>query len=420
MPVAAAEDGLEEVAITGSRIVRRDLTASSPIVTVNTQSLENSSTTAVESVLQQLPQFVPGGNQFVSGAQAGAAQTPGIATLNLRGLGPNRNLVLVDGRRPQPANASLVVDINTIPQAAIQGVEVITGGASAVYGPDAIAGVTNFILKKNFEGLDVDAHYGITEQGDGSEQRISALMGMNSSDGRGNVMFSVDWTKRDAVYQRDRDFYVNGWRDTSNAGGDFPQAPGLATGGNAGLATNNPSAAALCGVVGVALSATGTCSVADVRFNNDGTAFAPGAGLGAAGYKGPLGSLDAGRFTMVNKLANGNFDQKYTTQFASTPLERHSLFMKGRYEVTDSVEATLQASYSNNKVLTRGNLAPGVTVWSVPVPRDGRTLPAALNTLLDSRPNPTAPWALFQVLDWFGPLKSTNTSNVWQVMAGLN
>ena len=416
----AADEALEEVAITGSRIVRRDLTASSPIVTVNTQSLENSSTTAVESVLQQLPQFVPGGNQFVSGAQAGAAQTPGIATLNLRGLGPNRNLVLVDGRRPQPANASLVVDINTIPQAAIQGVEVITGGASAVYGPDAIAGVTNFILKKNFEGLDVDAHYGITEQGDGSEQRISALMGMNSSDGRGNVMFSVDWTKRDAVYQKDRDFYVDGWRDTSNPGGDFPQAPGLATGGNAGLPTNNPSAAALCGVVGVALSATGTCSVADVRFNNDGTAFAPGAGLGAAGYKGPLGALDAGRFTMVNKMANGNFDQKYTTQFASTPLERHSLFMKGRYEVTDSVEATLQASYSNNKVLTRGNLAPGVTVWSVPVPRDGRTLPAALNTLLDSRPNPTAPWALFQVLDWFGPLKSTNTSNVWQVMAGLS
>ena len=419
-PAWSADDGLEEVAITGSRIVRRDLTAPSPIVTVSNQSLESSSTTAVESVLQQLPQFVPGGNQFVSGAQAGAAQTPGIATLNLRGLGPNRNLVLIDGRRPQPANASLVVDINTIPQGAIQGVEVITGGASAVYGPDAIAGVTNFLLKKNFEGLDVDMHYGITEKGDGAEQRVSALMGMNSADGRGNVMFSIDWTKRDGVFQRDRDFYVNGWRDPNNAGGDFPQAPGLATGGNAGLPTNNPSAAALCGVVGIALSSTGTCAVADVRFNNDGTAFAPGAGLNAAGYKGPLGALDAGRFTMVNKLANGNFDQKYTTQFASTPLERHSLFMKGRYEVTENTEAFMQATYSNNVVLTRGNLAPGVTVWSVPVPRDGRTLPAALNTLLDSRPNPTAPWALFQVLDWFGPIKSTNTSNVWQVMGGLN
>ena len=416
---AFAADELEEVAITGSRIQRRDLTAASPIVTVSTQSLENSSTTAVESVLQQLPQFVPGGNQFVSGAQAGAAQTPGIATLNLRGLGANRNLVLIDGRRPQPANASLVVDINTIPQSAIQSVEVITGGASAVYGPDALAGVTNFILKKNFEGLDVDAHYGVTGQGDGAETRISTLMGMNSANGRGNVMIGVDWTKREGVFQRDRDFYVNGWRDPNNAGGDFPQAPGLATGGNAGLAANNPSAAALCGVVGLALSGTGACSVADVRFNNDGSAFAPGAGLGAASYNGPLGSLDAGRFTMVNKLANGNFDQKYTTQYLSTPLERHSLFLRGRYDLTDNTRAIVQANYTNNEVLTRGNLAPAVTVWSVPVPRDGRTLPAELNQLLDSRPNPSAPWALFQVLDWFGPLKSTNTSNVWQIMAGL-
>ncbi|MEN9705018.1 MAG: hypothetical protein RLZZ393_897, partial [Pseudomonadota bacterium] len=420
---AFAADDLEEVAITGSRIQRtRDLEAPSPIVTVSTEALTNSSTVAIESVLQQLPQFVPGGNQFVSGAQAGAAQTPGIATLNLRGLGSNRNLVLVDGRRPQPANATLAVDINTIPQAAIQGVEVITGGASAVYGPDAIAGVTNFILKKNFEGLDIDAHYGITEQGDGAETRISTLMGMNSADGRGNIMIGVDWTKRDGVFQRDRDFYVNGWRDPNNAGGDFPQAPGLATGGNAGLATNNPSAAARCSVVGVALNGDGSCSVVDIRFNNDGTAFAPGAGLGAKGYNGPLGALDAGRFTMVNKLANGNFDQKYTTQYSSTPLERHSLFLRGRFDITENTRFFTQATYTNNEVLTRGNLAPGVTVWSVPVPRDASheaLLPAGLKTLLDSRPNPSANWALFQVLDWFGPLKSTNTSNVCQVMAGL-
>ena len=218
---AAEEDALDEVTVTGSRIQRRDLTAASPIVTVGTQALEASSTTAVESVLQQLPQFVPGGNQFVSGAQAGAAATPGIATLNLRGLGANRNLVLIDGRRPQPANATLVVDINTIPQGAIQSVEVITGGASAVYGPDAIAGVTNFILKRDYEGLEVDAHYGVTEQGDGAEQRVSTLMGMSSADGRGNVMVSVDWTKRDGVFQRDRDFYVDGWEDPANPGGDL-------------------------------------------------------------------------------------------------------------------------------------------------------------------------------------------------------
>ncbi len=149
---ALAQEDLEEVTVTGSRIARRDLSAASPIVTVATDTLEKSSTTAVESVLQQLPQFIPGNNQFVSGAQAGAGQTPGAATLNLRGLGSNRNLVLVDGRRPQPANALLVVDVNTIPASAIQGVEVITGGASAVYGPDAIAGVVELHPEEGFPG----------------------------------------------------------------------------------------------------------------------------------------------------------------------------------------------------------------------------------------------------------------------------
>ena len=139
MPSIAAEETeeLAEVTVTGSRIVRRDLEAASPVVTVSSEQFDRSSTSSLETTLNQLPQFAPAGSQFVSGAQSGPQSTPGAATLNLRGIGANRNLVLIDGRRPQPANASLVVDINTIPQAAIQGVEVITGGASAVYGPDA-------------------------------------------------------------------------------------------------------------------------------------------------------------------------------------------------------------------------------------------------------------------------------------------
>jgi outer membrane receptor protein involved in Fe transport len=417
--VAAEEEGeeLAEVTVTGSRIIRRDLTAGSPIVTVSTQTFENSSTTALESVLQQMPQFVPGGNQFVSGAQAGAAQTPGIASLNLRGLGPNRNLVLLDGRRPQPANATLVVDVNTIPQGAIQGVEIITGGASAVYGPDAIAGVTNFILKKDFEGLEVDAHYGVTQEGDGAERRVSALMGMNSASGRGNIMLSLDWTKREGVLQRDRDFYVDGWRDANNPGGDFIQAPGTASGVFAGVARNDPAQATVCGILGLPSTCTSPpAGTVDVRFNADGTAFTQ---PGSAGYTGPLGALDAGRYSMVTRLANGNLDQKYTTQYISTPLERHSLFLRGRYDITDNTTAFVQGTYSHNEVQTRGNFAPAVTVWSVPVPRDGRALPAELTQLLNSRTRPNDPWVLFQVLDYFGPLKANNTSNVWQVMAGL-
>ena len=117
---------------------------------------------SVEATLNQLPQFSPAQSQYVGDQQPSAVNTVGIATANLRGLGANRTLVLLDGRRPQPANAALVVDLNTIPTAAINGVEIITGGASAVYGADAVAGVVNFKLRNNFQGMELDAQYGIT------------------------------------------------------------------------------------------------------------------------------------------------------------------------------------------------------------------------------------------------------------------
>src|SRR5688572_27135393 len=134
------------------------------------ESFENISTVGVESALNMLPQFQPAGTQFDdTDVQASAFNSPGISSVNLRGLGPNRNLVLVNGRRAQPANATLVVDVNSIPSAAIQNVEVITGGASAVYGADAIGGVVNFILKDDFEGLSIDMQTSSTFEGDGEE-----------------------------------------------------------------------------------------------------------------------------------------------------------------------------------------------------------------------------------------------------------
>ena len=220
--VAADDETLAEVTVTGSRIARsRDLEAPSPIATISKDLFENSSATGMEVVLNQQPQFVPQNTQFTSGVQGSPTFTPGAATLNLRGLGPNRNLVLIDGRRGQPGNATLAVDINTIPQLAIQSVETITGGASAVYGPDAMAGVINFVLKKNFQGVDVDVQYGQTGHSDGADMRASALLGVNGADGRGNVMIGLEWAKRNAVLQADRKFYTDGWLDPNN-----PGAPG--------------------------------------------------------------------------------------------------------------------------------------------------------------------------------------------------
>jgi outer membrane receptor protein involved in Fe transport len=413
----SSDDSLAEVVVTGSRIVRRDLTAPSPVVTVSTETFEKSSTTSLESVLNQMPQFVPGGSQFASGGiQSGPTATPGIATANLRGLGTNRTLVLLDGRRAQPANASLVVDLNSIPQAALQGVEVITGGASAVYGPDAIAGVVNFTLKKNFEGLVIDAQTGITEQGDGEDTHLSALMGMNSGNGRGNIMVGLDWNKRNAVYARDRDFYVNGWRDPHNASGGFNLPPSYTD----PTFINSPSQAAVSQVLGIPLAggATTVPGSSEFRFNSDGSIFVNQSGFG---YNGPVGALDAGRNTMMVRLANGTLDQKSTVGVISSPADRRSAFLRGRYEITDSLNAFVQANYTNSQVDARGGgYAPAILLWGATIPRDGRALPAELQTLLDSRPNPNASWSLYQVLDYYGILSAYNKTNLHQLMAGVD
>ena len=170
-PPASGDKGPEEIVVTGSRIVRRDFTSQSPIVTIDQSTFTARTNVGMEAALNQFPQFTPGGTQAQNSPagtpfpQADAA--PGAATLNLRGLGGNRSLVLVDGRRVQPVNGQLLVDINTIPSAAISRVEVITGGAAAVYGADAIAGVVNFITKKDFSGVEVNAQSSITGEGDG-------------------------------------------------------------------------------------------------------------------------------------------------------------------------------------------------------------------------------------------------------------
>lgn len=412
--VSFSQEQLEEITVTGSRIVRRDFTAPSPILTVGTESFENSATTGVESVLNQLPQFIPSGTQFNSSIQNSATSTPGAATLNLRGMGTNRNLILVDGRRAQPANATLVVDVNTIPAGAIQNVEVITGGASAVYGPDAMAGVVNFLLKDDFEGVELDYQTGTTAESDGEEERFNLLLGMNSGDGRGNIMFTIDWTKRSPVYTKDRDFYLNGWADPNNASGGFivPRAYFPSPG-------NRPTQEAVDSLFPGVPSGTAS-TTSEIYFNDDGTPFIQDQGIG---YKGALNCFDletCGPFTGMKKLDNGDLSQHFTEGFISTPLERHSIFMRGNYDLTENIGIFGQVNYSNVEVMQRGGIPPAITVWQADsIPRDGRELPDALNTLLDSRPDPGGDWALFQVLDYNGPIEPVNTNNVWQITAGL-
>ena len=404
---SADEEELTEVTITGSRITRRDNTAPSPIVTVGSDLFEQTSSQAVERALNQLPQFTPSQTMFsAADVQPSAFNNPGIVTLNLRGLGPNRNLVLIDGRRPQPASAQLVVDINSIPSAAIESVEIISGGASAVYGADAMGGVTNFKMKRNFQGLSLNVQTSLTEQGGGQETSFSALIGGNFGD-RGNAMMGITYTTREALMASERDFYTNGWRNANTPGGEALPFSQISFTGNV------PSAAAYQSIFG----ASRNYANETVYVNPNSTLFLNSANNRGVGYAGPVNDqfkiLGTGT-TNPGAVAANNLNQAITT-----PLDRYSVFANAHYNVTDNTTVFLQANVSSMSVDTVLTYAPATSQWNATIPVDGRALPPQLATLLASRPNPTGSYLLSRTLDFAGPRATQNGSDIYQVLAGV-
>ena len=151
--------------------------------------------------LNTLPQFVPSFTSTSNNPGNG-----GQANVDLRGLGPTSTLVLVDGKRLIPANGDGVVDLNIIPASLIESVEIITGGASAVYGSDALAGVVNLKLKREFDGFQIDGTWGQTDRGDGTQYEAGLTAGTDFAGGRGSVVGFVGYADRELVTQGDRDF----------------------------------------------------------------------------------------------------------------------------------------------------------------------------------------------------------------------
>jgi outer membrane receptor protein involved in Fe transport len=238
----APSTSVQELVVTGSRIPAKNLTSVSPVTTVNNQTIKLQGTTNVEDLINNLPQAFADFGQFESNGASGTA------TVDLRGLGSKRTLVLVDGKRLQPGDPLLpVADLNMIPPALIDRVEVLTGGASAVYGSDAVSGVVNFIMKHNYEGLQFDGEFSIGEHENDNQlvrkanafgsnsfgfpsltlpsgaawagERYTATIsgGANSPDGKGNVEFYLGYTNIQPVLEAKYDWSTCGLAtNTSN------------------------------------------------------------------------------------------------------------------------------------------------------------------------------------------------------------
>ncbi len=190
---------LEEVVVTGSRIKRSDTSSISPITVLSDEDLAVSGNLTLENFIQDMPSV--NGGDFGAGVNNG---NPGIASVSLRGLGPNRTLALVNGKRFASASVNGFVDLNMIPTAIVERIEVLRDGASTVYGSDAIAGVVNIITKKDFEGVDFSLGYDVTDENDGEMINASLVFG-NSFD-RGNFVVVAQVNTREEIRQGDRDF----------------------------------------------------------------------------------------------------------------------------------------------------------------------------------------------------------------------
>jgi len=199
----AAPQKIESVQVTGTRITSPGMQSTSPIASVTAEEMKASQPVAVEEFIKTLPVAVA---SIGPGTNNGSA---GGATIDLRGLGANRTLVMINGRRMVPFSLDGTVDSNVIPIALLNRVDLLTGGASVVYGADAVAGVINFNLKKNFSGFDATTSYGMTTgPHDGKRKRTDLTWGANLDDGRGNVVLSVGKATSDPVTQGSRSYGV--------------------------------------------------------------------------------------------------------------------------------------------------------------------------------------------------------------------
>src|SRR5690348_4052571 len=173
--MAQDDQSVETVVVTGSRIPQTGLYSTSPVTTLGQQDIKLTGTANLETTLRSLPSVVADtDNQFTNNGSGG------LSLVDLRGLGNVRTLILVDGKRLMPSDTSADVDISVIPPDLVDHVEVLTGGASAIYGSDAVAGVVNFMLRRDFEGAEVDAQYGQTNSNDGQTTDVTGIRGFNS------------------------------------------------------------------------------------------------------------------------------------------------------------------------------------------------------------------------------------------------
>ncbi|HET7560920.1 MAG TPA: TonB-dependent receptor [Rhodanobacteraceae bacterium] len=332
---------LQTIVVTGSHIRRVDLETSNPVVAVTAQQIAATGKLTLGAVVQNLP-VVTG--SLVSPAVNNGGGT-GQTLIGLRGLGPSRTLILIDGQR------IINNDLNSIPAAAVERIEVLTDGASAVYGSDAIGGVINIILKSNYQGAQFTANYGISDHNDGARKGVSFMFGQSSD--KGSILAGIDYNKFDSILQSARKFSENsvsltatntyGGPGTAPPGLTYAAVPGSAVtsfiGGSSYALRNRIFAPNPLGCSNISLN-SGTFNSGADPVTSGGVA----ANYHCFGTDPATGQSDRYNYAAVNYLLS--------------PQERTTAFLKGVYHLSDNVD--FYATLYHTKASSAAQFAPAV------------------------------------------------------------
>jgi outer membrane receptor protein involved in Fe transport len=354
---AYADDQVETVVITGSRLaVTSAFDAPTPVSVISAEQIQLTGTVNIETLLNQSPQFTGATNGSPSSNTQQANGNSGAAYADLRNLNPGSNtprtLVLVNGRRFTINGTSLATDLNTIPAALVQRTEVVTGGSSAVYGSDAIAGVVNFVLRQDYTGAEARAHVNFDAYTTTPEYSFDLTAGSNFDHDRGNVVMSANYTNRGGIRQSQVSYAKLPFNETCvTAASWMRDAPGIANGSNA---ANCAASGGKMGFTQGGSTSTPPGQFLPVFTGSDATLTTL---LAAAGIPGGNFTFDG---TTARPVSNPADLYNLTAQnFMQIPQERWMLNSFAHYDLTPHITAYAEMHFSNNSIsvqLTPSNL----------------------------------------------------------------
>ena len=418
----------DEILVTGSRVGRSTFETPNPVTVLNSKDVENLGLNNVGEAVKELPQ----NSNFFSGNNVGAGNfNVGAQLVNLRGLNPffgTRTLTLIDTQRVVSTTAGGGVDITLVPSMLVGRVETVTGGGSAVYGSDAVAGVVNVILDKSLEGFKAQADFSRTTHGDGNDWHASAAYGTGFADGRGHFIAGVEYQNTAAIGDcaKVRDWCAKSYGEFTNNDYATPGAPGYGQphyviGPNATIAYSSATGALTPCLVfsGGACIYVPAVTGPTVQFNPEGTAAIPfDSGQYSAGSLPIFGAPRQGG----DQIATGNYDA--TTLRPS--IEKVSTLARVEFEVSPAVTVSLEGSYAHSRAVNPDATGavgpfpfavdqPGSVLLGYHIAQDNAFLPASVAAAIGP-----GGALLGRTMNNLVDARNLTTNETWRVVAGLN